>query len=145
MTESFCKHSVNMHVFIRGARACDHWGGKETWPVLRKENPLSKPWVHWLHCWACWAATSKEIRRLHLRAAEPSSFLIVSISPHSQPAHCLFSPKNLFFPLKSEPKDWIGAQNWHISSLLCRLLDRKLTKMGKFHIWATTTPVTFQL
>lgn len=42
ITESFLKHTVNMRVLVRGARACARLGGKETRPVLRKENPLSR-------------------------------------------------------------------------------------------------------
>lgn len=45
ITERFLKHSVNMHVLVRGARACDRWGGKEPRPMLRKENPLSRAWT----------------------------------------------------------------------------------------------------
>lgn len=41
------EHSVKVHVLVRGAHVCDHWGGKETRPGppawrLRKESPLSR-------------------------------------------------------------------------------------------------------
>lgn len=45
ITECFLKHSVTAHDLVRRARACDRWGGKGTWPVLKKENRLSRAWT----------------------------------------------------------------------------------------------------
>lgn len=68
--------------------------------------------------------------------AEPSSLLVISASPHSQPAPCLLPSKNHFSPESRKMEFGVTT------SQLCRIPDMQFTKMGQFHIW--TTAGTFQ-